>query len=502
MLTDIRSTFKHSFIYSLGNLATKIVGLILIPIYTNETYLTTTDYGVFGIMEVLSQILVAVMGFSIYSGFNRWYWDKNHAHLQKPLYFTSTIAVLVVSMVLFIAGLLSAGQISQILFQTTDYKLLISIVFLASFIQANFILPLSLMKLQSKSKLFSLINIIKLTITLLSTIYFVVILKKGIVGIYLGQIIGGSITFVLTLKYIFKNIQVHFVKNVAREMFNYSFPLMFTSIMASLLSAFDRFSLNYLSTLENVGIYSLGFKLANTIKVFITSSVVMALNPIRLKKINDPNNGRFYSKILTYFSFGLMIVVLAFSLFSYEIIEVFSSSDKYLPASSIVPFIALGLFFGMMKDNVNIGLIIKKKTKIIGSITLFTVVINLILNILMIPVWGIIGAASSTLLSQIIFFIVIYYFAQKQYRVPYEIRKIIIILITGGGLYGISLLFNIDNMLLRVFFKLFLILCYPFVLHLFKFYDPIELETIKKIWVEWRNPLKLRKNISKLRSKN
>lgn len=498
MLDNLRQTIKHSFVYSLGNLATKIIGLILIPIYTNENYLTTTDYGVFGIMEVLSQLLIAMMGFAIYSGFSRWYWDKEHVNNQKSLYFTSSVAVLFISTIFIFSGSFSAKFISNIIFYTDSYTQLIITVFIASFIQANFVLPLTLMKLQSKSGLYSIVNIIKLTITLIFTIYFVVILKKGIIGIYWGQVIGGVVSFLFTLRYIFKNITLSFNKKVAVEIFNYSFPLMFTSTVATLLSAFDRFSLNYLSTLENVGIYSLGFKIANTIKVFVTSSVIMALNPIRLKKINDPNNGRFYSKVLTYFSFGLMIVALFFSMFSYEIIDIFATSNFYLPASKIVPIIALGLFFSMMKNNVNIGLIIEKKTKILGALVVVTALVNLGLNILMIPLWGIIGAAIATLLSQVLYFALVYYFAQKTFWIPYELKKISTILLTGISLYTISLFTMTPYLLINSIIKLFLIATFPFILFLFNFYEKREIYAIQGFWKKWHNPASWKNNLKKL----
>ena len=68
-----KSTLKNSFIYGLGNVATKIIGLILIPLYTNPTYLSVEDFGFLGILKISSQVLVAIMSF-FFSKRVFWFW--------------------------------------------------------------------------------------------------------------------------------------------------------------------------------------------------------------------------------------------------------------------------------------------------------------------------------------------------------------------------------------------------------------------------------------------
>ena len=69
MFKDIKQVMKDSVLYGIGNVAVKLVGFILIPLYTDAEYFSTADYGLMGLLEVTSQILIAVMGLSLYSGF-------------------------------------------------------------------------------------------------------------------------------------------------------------------------------------------------------------------------------------------------------------------------------------------------------------------------------------------------------------------------------------------------------------------------------------------------
>ena len=68
MFKDIKQVMKDSVLYGIGNVAVKLVGFILIPLYTDAEYFSTADYGLMGLLEVTSQILIAVMGLSLYSG--------------------------------------------------------------------------------------------------------------------------------------------------------------------------------------------------------------------------------------------------------------------------------------------------------------------------------------------------------------------------------------------------------------------------------------------------
>jgi len=98
------------------------------------------------------------------------------------------------------------------------------------------------------------------------------------------------------------------------------------------------------------------------------------------------------------------------------------------------------------------------------------------------------GAAFSTLLSQSLFFILIYVFAQKYYYIPYEMRKIILMIITSLGLFFIAQLTNDANLLIRLLLKTSLIITFPFILYFLNFYEPVELERLRGFWIKWKNP--------------
>jgi len=145
------------------------------------------------------------------------------------------------------------------------------------------------------------------------------------------------------------------------------------------------------------------------------------------------------------------------------------------------------------------GLHIAKKTRIIGFIVVFSTILSLVLNILLIPVWDITGAAVATLLSQFIYWYACYYYSQKVFFVPYEIKKIAVMLFTGAALSFSSLLINGMDLLPRMLIKTICLASFPFILYLFNFYEPVELQAIRGFISKWSKVRNLKYNLNSLK---
>jgi O-antigen/teichoic acid export membrane protein len=247
-----------------------------------------------------------------------------------------------------------------------------------------------------------------------------------------------------------------------------------------LLTMGDRYIIKHFLDYSSVGIYSLGYKIASVLNVFIIQSFQTGFLPIAYKNFDKPDAQRFFSKTLTYYTLILVITGLSISLFSEEIITLFSKNVEYNIAYTIVPFISLAFIFKGIQYVFSLGLHFVKKTKYNAIIVLLAALINLALNFILIPQMGIYGAAIATVFSWFIMTIAFYKYSNRLYKVKYEIKKLIILLGIGIALYCISLLFFNFNFTLKVVLKLGLLVLFPFILFLFRFYEKIELERLKE----------------------
>lgn len=499
MLKSIKISLKDTIIYGLGNVAVKIVGLILIPLYTNPEFFSTDQFGVLGILEISGLVLTALLASGLPQSLTRWFWDKEHKDNQKGIFFMSLSTQLVVSVLFCVALIPLSDKISVMIFSKPDWSKAITFVILASGIQSVNNVINTLMRLQSKSMLYTLTNLLKLISVLSLTLYFILSKKMGLEGIYLAQVIGNAFIVLLLLGYTIKNTKVFFDKTIFKSMNVYGFPLLLANISAALLTVIDRFSLNSLTVLKSVALYTLAFKITSVLKLVLVDSMKLALGPMMIKRIDTADNKRFYSKVLLYSSYILMFAIVGVSLFSYEIVKVIATSRAYWDAVAIIPVLSLSVFFVNMKEVTVYGLHIAKKTRIIGIIVVFSTIMSLVLNILLIPIWDIAGAAMATLLSQFIYWYACYYYSQKMFFVPYEIRKIITLLITGSVLSFSSLLINGMDLLPRMIIKTICLMSFPFILYLFNFYEPIELQAIRGFITKWSKMNNFKSNLQSLK---
>jgi O-antigen/teichoic acid export membrane protein len=499
MLKSIKTSFKDTVIYGLGNVAVKIVGLLLIPIYTDQKFFSTDQFGILGILEISATVLTAMLASGLPQSLTRWFWDKEYKENQKGIFFMSFSTQVIVSLIFCMILIPLSGPLSLMLFSKPDWAKVITFVILASAIQSVNNVINTLMRLQSKSVLYSVTNLFKLVVVLSLTLFFILSKKMGLEGIYLAQVIGNGIVVLFLLGYTIKNTRVFFDKIIFKSMNAYGFPLLLANISAALFTVIDRFSLNSLTVLKSVALYNLAFKISSVLKLVLADSMKLALGPMMIKRMDSPDNKRFYSKVLLYSSYALMLGIVVISLFSLEIIKVIATSKAYWDAVAIIPVLSLSIFFANMKEVTVYGLHIAKKTRIIGIVVVFSTVLSLVLNFLLIPVWDIAGAAIATLLSQFIYWYVCYYYSQKVFYVPYEIRKITVMLVTGAVLSFSGLLLNGLDLLPRMIIKTACLVSFPFILYLFKFYEPVELQAIKGFINKWSKIKNFKSNMNSLK---
>ncbi len=487
MLPNIKNAVKQTAVYSLGNLSTKLVGLILLPLYTDR--LSVSEYGTLGMLEVSTLFLVQILQFRLYAAYQRWFYD--HPGKQKSILFTALVSLLGINAITFVFLFSFSENLSVLLFSKADHVYVIRLMLGVCVFQIMNSFPIALMRMQERSVFYVVVNLVKLVVTLVLTIMLVGYYDRGIAGIFEGQLAGYCIYFVLISGYMAGNIRFRLEIGIVKDMFRYSLPLMIGSVSSVIFSTVDRYALNYLvktDALKMVGLYSLGYKIANIVKLIIIDAFKMALPAVVYKALNREHNRRFYSKILKYFAFVLVFCITGLVVFGREIIKVLSVNPDYWKAYSIVPIVSFGLIFFGLRGVTNMGLAIAKRTRIIAIIMIFMAIIKVILNILLIPLFYANGAALATMISEMIFFTVIYRYAQKHYYIPYELKKILLMILTAACIMAAAILIGDIPLAIRLVLKLLIFLSFPFFLYFLGFYEKVELDRIRGFWLKWKNP--------------
>ena len=298
---------------------------------------------------------------------------------------------LVVSTLFCLVLIPLSGTLSNLIFSGPVWAKAITYVIIASAIQSINNVVNTLMRLQSRSILYTITNLFKLISVLAITLYFILVKKMGIEGYFLAQVIGNSVVVLFLVIYTVKNIRIFFDKNIFRSMNVYGFPLLLANIAAALLNVIDRFSLNSLAILKSVALYTLAFKITSVLKLVLVDSIKLALGPMMIKRIDSIGNKRFYSKVLLYSSYILMFAIVGVSLFSFEIIKIIATSRAYLGRScSDSGFITFYFLYQYERCHCIRPSYCKKDQNNWNHSSFFNSM-SLVLNILLIPIWDITG---------------------------------------------------------------------------------------------------------------
>jgi len=475
MQKELNSFVKSIVIYGFGNVSIKIIGLILLPLYTNKQFLSVSENAAMGILDISSQILISIFSLSLSSAYLRWYWDKEYFSSRKKIFFTCFVTLTALAITLAVSGTLCSGTLAVLLFDKPDFAYAVALMIVATSMQPLIDFTMTQMRADSKASFFVSSNIVRLVISLCATIYFIKYAHRGLAGIYEAQIIGNVSFLILTSRFIAGHIEAKFSPEILRGVLQYSMPLALASFSNVLLVVLDRYVLNFKAADIDVSVYNQGFKLANTTKVFVVSSIQLALGPAIFKIMNRPDNKEIYSRIMTWFTIAVVYFSLFMSLFGLEITKLFTTDKVYFDAYKLIPLFSLSIIFSMMKDVSMIGLQITKRTRIIGLLIACIAAFNLALNIALVPLLKTYGSAISSMTSQMIFFILIFTLAQKYYKIPYRLGKTFIVIAIGIVLFIGGSIFNQDDLIIRIAVKTTALILFPVFLFIFRVFDRSEL---------------------------
>ncbi len=487
MIDNIKSILKHSSVYSIGNAAQKAIGLITLPLYSMKLA-SVAEFGIFGIIDITINILVIVFTFGQPNSILMFNNSMEFKNKKRQAFFTVVASVLLINLFLLSALYISRGYIFRSFHIPSQYLVYYKLGLAVVLVRVLTTILMAKLRADERSVFYTVVTLIKITAVLLFIIYFVGVAGLGIKGILYSYILSEVIILLILFPTALKSMGFSFDNSIFKEAVSFGLPLIFSAIGIMLLNLSDRYIIQYLKDSTSVGLYDFGYRIAGALNMFLIMPFNTALLPSAYKVYGQPNDKRYYSKLLTYMTFVGIWAGLALSLFAEEIVKLLALKTDYYPAYAVVPLIVFAYVFSGMRNITSLGMMLKKKTNYIGMLTLFFAVFNIALNFLLIPAYGIMAAAFTTLLSFVLFYLSAQIISNKFYSIPFENVKIIKLLVTGTVLYFVALWTEEVSYLVYLFIRIFVILVFPFALFYLGFYEKIELETLKNIRGKLNSP--------------
>lgn len=297
-----------------------------------------------------------------------------------------------------------------------------------------------------KAGLFIFIKTLNVVTTFSLNIYLVAYLKKGITGIFISALAASLITtlavFVVTMTF----LRPKFSLPLARDYLAFGLPFVPAGLSSIAMEMIDRYILLVLKDTATVGIYSAGYKLG-IFMLLLTTAFNYAWQPFFLKIGKGTDARLLFARIFTYFTLTTLLVWVILTGFIHELIRFRIAGysiigPTFYGAEPVVPIVLLAYVFQGVYLNFLPGIYFEKKTKVIPLITGAGALINIGLNFLLIPSYGITGAAVATTGAYFSMAVLTFFVTRRFFSVPYEWQKIVRISLSAAVAISVIYLFN------------------------------------------------------------
>ena len=465
----LRRLGKHSAIYGLGGLVSRILAVLLLPLYTR--YLSPSDYGKVETLIALTTVIGIVLRMGIHSAFFRFYFDSKEPSDRVRVVRTSFWFTMAMATAGLAGGLLLSAPLADALFGSSDDAELVMAAFVGLWAGMNYEQLTSLFRVEERSVAFVSASIANIFLTIGATLLLVVVFEKGPIGVIVGNFTGTLIVYAVLVGYRREQLGLEFDRGLLREMNRFGIPLIPTALFLWVTNFSDRLFLVQLSDTTEVGLYSVGVRIASAMVLLLTA-FRLAWPAFAFSIEDDREAKRTYAFVLTYLVALTTWVATGLALLSPWIVSWIAAPD-FAESSRVVGPLAFSTVAFAAYIVVAIGVGRAKRTQFNWVVTGAAAAVNIGLNLLLIPDYGMMGAAIATVAAYSTMFVGMVWWSQKIYPVPYQWRRVATATAAGLALVAIGKLADAGLAL-----ALPLALAYPLVLLPLGFYLPAERRAI------------------------
>lgn len=476
-MSTIKKFAGQTAVYGISTIASRILNFFLTPIYTKVYPLKV--YGIFTEMYSYASILNALLSFGMETTFFR-YLNKREGQ-KETIYSNTFLMIAFISAVFLLTILIFVNPIAVWLKDATttplaDYVLYVKFFSLMLVIDALSVVPFARLRADGKPGRYSVLKIINILTFISLNLFFIFLIpyiiknhlpladffsgwyqEKWIGYVFISNLIASFLTLILLLPELLK-VQFKLDKKLLAEMMLYSLPIFVANLSFIVNENLDKIFLGRLLPASisqtQVGIYGACCKIAIFLSIFI-NAFRLGAEPFFFSHAKNENAKQTYATIMNYF---VLIITLIFVgiVANIEILKHFIQNESYWVGLDVVPILLFGYVSLGIYMNLSIWYKLSDQTKYGLYISGVGAVITIVLNLIFIPFYGYMASAWVSLIAYTSMMILSYMLGQKNYPIPYQLKRNVIYLISSVVIVWFSFVyFKRDLIIGNILFILF-----------------------------------------------
>ena len=417
----IRKLASTSAIYGIGGILSRFAYMLLLPFFTST--LTTNDYGALSLISLVTTACQGLLNLGTSNSISILFFSTSEHRNRSQVIWTAVLLLILNCILLLALFWCASSYLSIKVLGSADYERLIQLA-LVSLACSVIVDPfLSYMRMNNMAVLYVSMTLLSFGVTIGISSWLVLVREVGVIGVIIAQCCGQSFLLIISLFFVGRKLLLTFDLQLIRPLVSIGFPSVVGSFATLLLTYSDRWLLERFLGLDQLGIYSVGVSFGMFVTL-LTGAFDTAWSPFFTSYINKREEaGQLFPRIFTYYVFGFgTLIVLIFSIAKPLVSLLLDLSFE--GAWIVVGLIALSQVMYGAFSMLSTGLYFSRSLGQISYVKWIVVTINFVLNIVLIPLMGIFGAAAAMFIGYLILTIMTYMRSQREFRISYDWRRV------------------------------------------------------------------------------
>jgi O-antigen/teichoic acid export membrane protein len=420
MIDKFKQLGKESLIYGVAGMLNKFIAVFLVPLYTHV--FSQEEYGLQGLVlaTVTLASTLAVMGMD--SAVHNWYWQTEQQEDRQTTIASWFWLQMFTAVLLGLGIYLAADPLSLLIAGDTAAAPLLRLGALTLPLVVSHGVVTNYFRLRRQAKATMWYSVVSNLVLVLLTMLFILGLKMGLPGFFYAQIaagVGTTLAGALLLRGTVAPSRVRWSR--LREMFPYALPLVPAAFAFWALGFSDRLFIEKLVSTGQVAVYQFAAALASAMAM-VTGAFTTAWGPFALSLQRQPDAPQIYAKVLPAYLAGGGLVVAGLAFFGPEAVAILAP-PAYAAAAPLAAWLSLGVLINGLAYIAGTGLALARRSSAFPVAVFLAAGASLALNALLIPAFGITGAAWAAVISWFVYSAFIFWRAQRIHPLPYSFRR-------------------------------------------------------------------------------
>lgn len=426
------SIFKHTAIYSISSVLQKAVGFIMLPIYAS--YLGAEGYGIVGMIDVVISALTVFVGFGITGAMYRFYYEKTTEIDKQTL--VSTCLILMFGLVVgcSLPFFLFSEQLAWLAFGRDGLQSYLVLGLLTFIFDMGSASANGYIFIRQRSIFFSVLSLLKLIVGLSLNILLIVVYQLGVLGVLYSNLASTFLFFLVVQTYAFRRVGFRFSREQATAIVKYSLPLFPGYLAMFLRNNTDRVILAKYLGLGQLGVYGMLVKFASLIAVFLLTPFFNVWNNKRFEIAQQADGPATMARIFTLHLALMFFAGLVLALQVPLLLQILTPPEFWVPG--VYAYLAvLAVILSASYYHFQFGMSYAKATMQISRVQIYSAILSVLLNLLLIGLFGLPGALIAGCCVYLIQCVLAYRFSRRHFSIPFEWAKIVRIVASATGFF-------------------------------------------------------------------